>query len=117
MTEPTLGTLIRRARERRRWSQQQLADQLAVSLRAVNDWENDRSRPRSSIGALEEVLGTQLEPTQPGPDPAIAAAENLRRLLADHDPDIMLPDEWVERLVTEYLRLRRGEPGEEATGT
>lgn len=60
MAADSIGTRIRRARERKRWKQQQLADELGVSLRAVGDWENDRTYPRSSIGALEEVLGVDL---------------------------------------------------------
>jgi transcriptional regulator with XRE-family HTH domain len=59
-TGTSVGTRIRRARERRRWTQQRLADEVGVSLRAVGDWENDRAYPRSSIGALEDVLGISL---------------------------------------------------------
>lgn len=59
--ELALGTRIRRARERRRWTQQRLADALGVSVRTVNDWENGRTQPRSSIGALEDVLGVRLD--------------------------------------------------------
>ena len=61
--EPRLGTRIRRARERARWTQQRLADELGVSVRTVNDWENDRSYPRSSIGAIEDVLDVSLDDT------------------------------------------------------
>lgn len=59
--EPAVGKRIRRARERLRWTQQQLADKLGVGVRTVNDWENDRSYPRNSIGALEHVLGITLD--------------------------------------------------------
>jgi transcriptional regulator with XRE-family HTH domain len=59
--EPTLGKRIRRARERKRWTQQRLAAELSVGVRTVNDWENGRSQPKSSIGALEEVLGISLD--------------------------------------------------------
>lgn len=64
----TLGKQIRRARERARMSQQELADAVGKSVRAVNDWENNRASPRSSIGALEEVLGVSLDgeiPSEP----------------------------------------------------
>lgn len=60
-SEPTMGKRIRRARERKRWTQQQLADALKVGLRTVNDWENDRSYPRNSVGALEDILGVSLD--------------------------------------------------------
>lgn len=59
-TERPIGTRIRRARERKRWTQQQLAAQLGVSRTTVDSWENDRAYPRSSVGALEEVLGISL---------------------------------------------------------
>ncbi len=54
---PRIGDLIRRARERRRWTQQQLADRIHVDRKTVDNWENDRSYPRSAIGALEQELG------------------------------------------------------------
>lgn len=56
----SLATKIRRARERKRWSQQQLADAVGKSVRAVNDWENGRSSPKNAIGALEHVLGVRF---------------------------------------------------------
>ena len=58
--EPRIGTRIRRARERKRMSQDGLAAALGVSRSAVNAWENDRAYPQNSIGALEDVLGISL---------------------------------------------------------
>lgn len=55
-----LGTRIRRARERKHLSQQELADAVGVSRSAVNAWENNRAEPRSSLGALEVVLDVNL---------------------------------------------------------
>ena len=78
--EPRLGTTIRRARERKRWTQQQLADALSVSVRTVNDWENDRSYPRNSIGALEQVLDVRFGDDEPR---ARTISPELRRLIAD----------------------------------
>lgn len=59
-TDRQLGTRIKRARERKRLSQQELADALGVSRSAVNAWETGRAYPRSAIGALEDVLGIDL---------------------------------------------------------
>jgi transcriptional regulator with XRE-family HTH domain len=59
-TDPALGTRIKRARERRRWTQQQLAAALKVDRKTIDNWENGRAYPRSSIGAIEEVLGLSL---------------------------------------------------------
>jgi len=56
-----IGTSIKRARERKRWSQRQLASALGVDRKTVDNWENGRTMPRSSIGALEEVLGVSLD--------------------------------------------------------
>ena len=62
-TDPHIGTSIKRARERKRWTQRQLADALGVDRKTVDNWENSRTSPRSSIGALEEVLGISLGDT------------------------------------------------------
>ena len=91
----TLGTRIRRARERLRWTQQRLADAIGVSVRSVNDWENDRTEPRSSIGALEDVLGTSLGEEVPM---ARAVSGELRRLIAEQ-----LDDEEDRRYVIGVL--------------
>ena len=56
----SLGMRIRRARERKRWTQAQLARAVGVSSRAVGDWERDVKAPRNRMGALEEVLGADL---------------------------------------------------------
>lgn len=64
LTAPDLGTRIRRARERKRWTQQRLADELDVSVRAVGSWERDEVVPRI-IGALEQVLGVDLTSDDP----------------------------------------------------
>jgi len=57
---PRIGTVIRRARLSKRWTQNRLAQALDVSLRTVNDWENDRAYPRNPV-AVEEVLGISLD--------------------------------------------------------
>lgn len=51
------GDQIRTARERRRMTQQELADELGVSLRTVSNWERGESIPRNRAGAIEEFLG------------------------------------------------------------
>lgn len=74
-----IGTRIKRAREKKRWSQQRLADVLEVDRKTVDNWENGRTRPRSSIGALEDALEVDLtgEPPPEAPDavPATVKAE------------------------------------------
>jgi ribosome-binding protein aMBF1 (putative translation factor) len=60
---PTFGQKIRRARERKCWTQQELADAVQVSRDAVRQWESDQRMPRNRIGALEEVLEIDLTGT------------------------------------------------------
>jgi DNA-binding transcriptional regulator YiaG len=48
---------IKNARERLRMTQQQLADELGVSLRTVGAWERGESVPRNRMAALAEALG------------------------------------------------------------
>jgi transcriptional regulator with XRE-family HTH domain len=55
------GRAIKRARERLRWTQDELAERMGVSTKSIDNWENGRTSPRSAIGALEEVLGISLD--------------------------------------------------------
>jgi transcriptional regulator with XRE-family HTH domain len=52
-----LGMRIKRARERARMKQEDLAARLGVNIKTVDNWENGRSRPKSSLGAIEGILG------------------------------------------------------------
>ena len=54
----TLGEQIRRARENKNLSQEELAEQLGVSRQAVSKWENDTSVPQ---GINRELLSKLLE--------------------------------------------------------
>ena len=74
-TDPALGTVIRRARERKRWTQRQLAQALGVNVKTVDNWENSRTHPRNSVGALESVLGISLDD-----EAAAAPLDDLRPL-------------------------------------
>jgi transcriptional regulator with XRE-family HTH domain len=56
-----VGLRIKRARERKRWTQVQLADAIGVTQKTIDNWEHDRSYPKSAIGALEDVLGVSLD--------------------------------------------------------
>lgn len=64
MATDSLGTRIRRARERLHLTQKELADAVDASVRAVGDWERDKAAPRNRIGALEEVLGVNLSESE-----------------------------------------------------
>jgi transcriptional regulator with XRE-family HTH domain len=51
-----LGRHLRRARERARLTQRQLAAAVGVDRKTVGNWESGVSSPRSSLGRLEAVL-------------------------------------------------------------
>jgi len=99
-----IGTRIKRARERRRWSQQQLADKLEVDRKTVDNWENNRTRPRSSMGALEALLGDLTG--QPETQPRIS--ESLRRDIMNDES--LTPEERqaVIEAIEERLAIERG---------
>ena len=109
-TEPSIGTSIKRARERKRWTQRQLADALGVNVKSVDNWENGRTSPRSSIGALEEVLGVDLTAGDGGEPELVPSDDWEASVLADP----YLDDEVKVSLVresraarAEYVRLKR----------
>lgn len=97
---PSLGARIRRARERAKLSQEELANAVGASVRAVGDWENDRRKPRNRLGAIEEVLGISLDGE---PDDIMPPG------LRDRIRETLPPDEArrVEQVVEATLR---GEP-------
>lgn len=105
---PTLGTRIRRARERARLSQEELATAVSASVRAVGDWENDRRKPRNRLGALEEVLGVSLE-GEPEPEPAIP--KSLLREIMNTDGLTPQQRQAVIGAVEETLARERGAAG------
>jgi len=51
---------IKSARERRQMTQQELADEVGVSLRTVGSWERGESVPRNRMGAVAEALGLEV---------------------------------------------------------
>lgn len=55
-----VGTAIQRARQRKRMTQQELADLLGVSKTTVTNWETGTHYPQRYIGAVEEVLDVTL---------------------------------------------------------
>lgn len=101
-TDGPIGTRIRRARERKRMRQRDLADALGVSRTTVDAWENDRSYPRSSIGALEEILGVSL-------DGSAGPGDSVARLAAD----VASSRELTERQKRKLLELIQRDAGAE----
>ena len=112
----TLGMRIRRARERARLSQQELATAVDVSVRAVGDWENDRRKPRNRLGALEEVLGVRLDgeadPGLPTPEEMEELREHIREVMGGRAA--VVEDAMDQALGPGPRPRRRSAAGEEA---
>ena len=75
--ETPIGERIRAARQRRRWTQRQLAEAVGVDRKTVDNWENGRTVPRW-LSPLEDALGTPLTGDVPLPDLVAAHAADER---------------------------------------
>jgi len=104
---PRIGRRIKRARERRRISQAQLGAALGVSQKTIDNWENDRTYPKSSIGALEDFFGIDLS-AEERKRPRIPA-----RILEAVTSEIADPAERAEmlRAIEEVLSRRAADEG------
>ena len=61
MNQYVTGTMIKRLREDKRMTQQQLAESIGVSDKAVSKWETGRGYPDISlIEPLAEALGVSI---------------------------------------------------------
>jgi transcriptional regulator with XRE-family HTH domain len=59
------GEQIRDARERRGWTQQELADEVGVGVRTIGNWENGHRVSRNKMGKIRELLdGDNANPLQ-----------------------------------------------------
>ena len=88
MATARTGTIIRRARLSKRLTQKQLAKAAGVSVRTVNDWENDRTYPRNPI-AVEELLGISLDGGEDDGSGYRPVSPSLRKMVMEtlKDPD------------------------------
>jgi len=101
--------------------QEDLARKLGVSIRSIENWEHDRVWPRNSIGALEEILGVDLEnPVRqpPEPDPYEEAYRHYETSimasgLSWRDQDVLLEAHRraVAKLRREGVRMRGDQTG------
>lgn len=93
MTQPTFGDQLRGARERRRMTQQQLADVIGVDRKTVDNWENGRTSPRNRMGALK-AWAPELGEGEPDPNEVEIRALAARLGLGPADEQA-----WVDRYV------------------
>lgn len=86
------GTEIRRARERRGLTQQQLATAIGVGQRTIGNWERGETVPRSRMAMLEQFFAADAaadpgDPIRSAPDVTLLA-ELLRRAAEREMPNV-----------------------------
>lgn len=81
------GNVIREARERAGMTQQQLADQVGVSLRTVGNWERGKSSPRNREGRLRQLLGQHLSHVEDLASGATSAPDFISKAGAERRRD------------------------------
>lgn len=65
-----IGSVIARARQRKRWTQAELARQLGVNRMTVVSWEAGKNFPLRNLGAIEEALDISLDGYEPAAEKA-----------------------------------------------
>ncbi|MEV6413893.1 helix-turn-helix domain-containing protein [Kribbella sp. NPDC051718] len=94
MATETFGVVVRSLREAGDMSQDELAAKTQVSRTSIQNWENDRSRPRrAEFRRLAVALGLTVEQlrarTEAGDDgPEEVSADELRRLIAETEDEL-----------------------------
>ena len=81
MTQYVTGTAIRTLREKKHYTQKQLADRLCVSDKTVSKWENGRGFPDI---ALLEPLDNHLESFQLRKEIGFVAGQGIGGTQAGH---------------------------------
>lgn len=105
MSDESPGATIRRARQKARMKQRELADRLGVHETTVGYWERDKFFPERHWAALNDLLHISLTP--PGAD----NAEPPARLKPETVDDIreQLGDEKAAAVISYLEGLARGE--------
>lgn len=85
MTQHTLGSAITALRKQKGMTQQELADRMGVTDKAVSKWERDQSLPDvyalAKLADLFEVTVEQLLGTKPKPSPEETRRERRSAIL------------------------------------
>ncbi len=85
-SEPSLGARITAARKNAGLTQQQLADIIGISARAIGNIENDRAVPSTkNLAALERALHISLDGDTPPPGPDTTLPDLITALMAARD--------------------------------
>ena len=86
MNQETIGKFISKCRKDKKMTQQELADKLGVTDRAISHWENGRRLPDYSLlKPLSEILGVSINELLTGEkinekDALVKADENIMKL-------------------------------------
>lgn len=104
-TDPAIGTTIKKRRQVLGMTQDELAARLGVSRSTIANWESGKHFPLRYLGAVEHVLGIELnDGAEPPIDPRV------RQMIDD------LTDEeraWAIHRLTGRPLPAAGEPGRE----
>jgi DNA-binding XRE family transcriptional regulator len=73
-----LGESIRRAREKRDWTQDELAKAIGVSTMTIRNWEAGRHTPKNALARVEEVLGIRVENPAIDRGPTVSKASDAQ---------------------------------------
>jgi len=90
-----IGRKLRRLREKRGWTQTQVADQVGVRVASVSRWEADRDQPRMEyVARLAQIFDTPME----------------ELMTADPPPDLVgvIDEPWRVDLVNHFTLATRG---------
>lgn len=70
MEDMPIGSVIARARQRKRLKQSELAELLGVHTLTVTSWESGKNFPKRNLGAIEDVLDIDLSAYRPSTEAA-----------------------------------------------
>lgn len=106
-----LGQRLRDARERAGLTQQQVANEIGVSLRTVGNWERGETVPQNRLAKLEDLLSVQLRPNAPALRPVYGTRP--QREVLELPPGLTPRQRDAVRELVQSMADPAGEPGGE----
>lgn len=103
----TLGEQLKQAREKKNFSQEELADYLGVSRQAVSKWENNLAVPQGhNMDVLQKVLELELSPKQEITSEKIEPKKKWRGFVAGGWIASILAAALLGRVLSDQLRAQ-----------